>query len=70
MPDLRASLVQFVGRLELVVGERDPKFAALGRELSALLPAVRLTAVPDAGHNLLLERPTLCAELLRKGDRS
>ena len=70
MPDLRAPLARFAGRLELVVGERDAKFAALGRELAALVPAARLTAAPDAGHNLLLERPALFAELLLKGNRS
>ncbi len=64
MPDLRADLRQVRTRVEILVGERDPKFVALGRELSELLPSARLTIAPGAGHNLLLERPALCRELL------
>jgi pimeloyl-ACP methyl ester carboxylesterase len=50
--------------VRLLAGERDPKFADLSRELSRIMPAAQLSVVPGAGHNLLLERPALCRELL------
>jgi 2-succinyl-6-hydroxy-2,4-cyclohexadiene-1-carboxylate synthase len=65
MPDLRPNLRAVRTPVELVVGERDPKFVALGGELSELLPESRSTLVPAAGHNLLLESPELCRSLLR-----
>jgi 2-succinyl-6-hydroxy-2,4-cyclohexadiene-1-carboxylate synthase len=67
MPDLRGCLPAVQGEVDVVVGERDPKFVPLGQELSNLIPGARLTVVAGAGHNLLLERPALCAGLLRHG---
>jgi 2-succinyl-6-hydroxy-2,4-cyclohexadiene-1-carboxylate synthase len=67
MPDLRPQLPRVQTEVDVVVGERDLKFVTLGRELSTLLPRAKLTIAPGAGHNLLLERPALCAELLRRG---
>lgn len=64
MPDLRDELARVRTPVELLVGERDAKFAALGHELAGLIPGARLTVAPAAGHNLLLERPQLVAELL------
>ncbi len=63
MPDLRASLAHVRTRVDLLVGERDEKFVAFGRELQALLPSARLTVAEGAGHNLLLERPELVRTL-------
>jgi 2-succinyl-6-hydroxy-2,4-cyclohexadiene-1-carboxylate synthase len=68
MPDLRPELARVRTRVELVVGERDPKFTLLGQELAGLIPAARLTLASAAGHNLLLERPALLAALLLQGD--
>jgi 2-succinyl-6-hydroxy-2,4-cyclohexadiene-1-carboxylate synthase len=64
MPDLRPQLRQVRTPVQLVVGVRDPKFVALGEELSGIMPASRLIRVPDAGHNLLLERPELVCRLV------
>jgi 2-succinyl-6-hydroxy-2,4-cyclohexadiene-1-carboxylate synthase len=68
MPDLRPELTKVRTSVDLVVGERDPKFAALGHELAGLIPGARLTVAAAAGHNLLLERPALVSGLLRRGD--
>lgn len=67
MPDLRPLLGAVTTTVDLVVGERDTKFVALGQELSRIIAAARLTVAPSAGHNLLLERPELCSELLLAG---
>jgi 2-succinyl-6-hydroxy-2,4-cyclohexadiene-1-carboxylate synthase len=66
MPDLRPQLLRVRTEVELLVGERDLKFAALGRELAGIIPGARMILAPGAGHNLLLERPELVAGLLRK----
>jgi 2-succinyl-6-hydroxy-2,4-cyclohexadiene-1-carboxylate synthase len=67
MPNLRPLLKNVRTRVDLLVGERDVKFVTLARELSEIIPDARLTIAPDAGHNLLLERPALCAGLLERG---
>jgi 2-succinyl-6-hydroxy-2,4-cyclohexadiene-1-carboxylate synthase len=64
MPDLRPELAKVKSRVVLVVGERDPKFARLGQELSAIMPGATLATAAGAGHNLLLERPALLSALL------
>lgn len=37
---------------QVVVGEHDPKFHALGERLTAALPHARLTVIPGSGHAL------------------
>jgi 2-succinyl-6-hydroxy-2,4-cyclohexadiene-1-carboxylate synthase len=70
MPDLRPQLRLVRTPVELVVGERDPKFAALGQELAGIIPGAHLTLAAGAGHNLLLERPELVSGLLRQESSS
>lgn len=64
MPDLRPDLRHVRGAVHVLAGERDGKFVELSREVSRIIPASQLAIVPGAGHNLLLERPALCRELL------
>ena len=66
MPDLRPQLRQVQTPVTLVAGERDPKFRALAEDLGGIIPGAYLTMVPAAGHNLLLERPSLISDLLRR----
>lgn len=70
MPDLRHDLRPVTTRVDVLAGERDSKFVELARELSSLLQGSRLTIVPDAGHNLLLEAPLECAALFTRGATS
>lgn len=70
MPDLRQDLRQVQTHVDVLAGERDAKFVELARELVSLFPSSRLTIVSGAGHNLVLERPLACAELLRRGATS
>lgn len=69
MPDYRPRLDRMTVPIRLVVGERDARFRALADEMAARLPAASLTLVPDAGHNVILERPAEIAALIRE-DRS
>ncbi len=43
----------------LLVGALDAAYVAHGREMSRLIPAARLVAVPDAGHTVHLEQPEI-----------
>jgi 2-succinyl-6-hydroxy-2,4-cyclohexadiene-1-carboxylate synthase len=65
MPDFMPNLAQIRVPTEIVAGELDPKFCALGKLLADHIASARLTLVPDAGHDLLLERPELITELIR-----
>ena len=51
----------------IIVGERDQKFTAIGREMALQIPATeRFVVVPGAGHAVHLERPdAVIAELER-----
>jgi 2-succinyl-6-hydroxy-2,4-cyclohexadiene-1-carboxylate synthase len=45
----------------IIAGERDGRYAAIGRRLAAALPDARLLVVPGAGHGLLREAPQAVA---------
>lgn len=69
MPDYRPHLGQVDIPVRLVAGTRDPKFLGLARAMADRLPRAMVIAVPEAGHNVVLERPEEIAGLLRE-DRS
>jgi 2-succinyl-6-hydroxy-2,4-cyclohexadiene-1-carboxylate synthase len=50
--------------VDVVVGERDAKFRAIGVRLCAAVPTARLTVIPGAGHALGWEAPTALAAVL------
>lgn len=69
MPRFGEAAVARTGRVELVVGVRDTKFRTIAEEFvreHAALEPVRLHVVPDAGHDLLLERPDALAAILEE----
>jgi 2-succinyl-6-hydroxy-2,4-cyclohexadiene-1-carboxylate synthase len=45
----------------IIAGERDGRYATIGRRLAATLPAARLLLVPGAGHGLPREAPQAVA---------
>jgi 2-succinyl-6-hydroxy-2,4-cyclohexadiene-1-carboxylate synthase len=45
----------------IIAGERDGRYAALGRRLAGALPAARMLVVPGAGHGLPREAPQAVA---------
>ena len=69
MPNLRPRLPGIDVPVTLMAGGEDPKFRALAEESAALLPRSRVVVVPDAGHNLLLERPEAVAHELNRNIR-
>jgi 2-succinyl-6-hydroxy-2,4-cyclohexadiene-1-carboxylate synthase len=66
MPDYAPRLAALAVPVTLVAGELDAKFLGLGRVAAARLQAGRLVVAPNAGHDLLLERPDLVALVLRE----
>jgi 2-succinyl-6-hydroxy-2,4-cyclohexadiene-1-carboxylate synthase len=67
MPDYFPTLPRLHAPVEVLAGELDPKFSALGRALAGALPKGRFTPLSGAGHNLLLERPTAVAAAILRG---
>lgn len=57
MPSLWERLGELALPVELVVGERDDKFRAIGERMESALPDARLHVVPGAGHAVQLEAP-------------
>ncbi len=64
MPDRTPDLPALALPVHVVVGAEDAKFVALGHAMRILLRRGRLTVVPGAGHNVLLERPEALAGAL------
>ena len=50
----------------LVVGSKDEKFTAVARDMVSRMPRARLEIVPDAGHNVVLERPDVVSAALER----
>lgn len=69
MPSYWEQLSSIRARVRLVAGELDAKFRRIGERMEPLIPGATLTVVPGAGHNVVLERPGACAELLARACR-
>lgn len=67
MPDHAPALARVDRPVELLAGGLDARFCTVGRALERTLPRAHLTVVPDAGHNLLLERPEAVAAAITRG---
>jgi 2-succinyl-6-hydroxy-2,4-cyclohexadiene-1-carboxylate synthase len=52
--------------VDVLVGERDSKFVALGRRLAAAVRRGRVVAVPGVGHALPVEAPQALADALAR----
>jgi 2-succinyl-6-hydroxy-2,4-cyclohexadiene-1-carboxylate synthase len=69
MPNYRDALVQLRMPVTLIAGGLDAKFQELARLMARAVPHAELTIVDGAGHDLLLERPELIAEVIRRGNQ-
>lgn len=69
MPRFGATAVARTARVDLVVGARDAKFRRLAQDFvqeHAAVREIRLHVVPDAGHDVVLERPAALAAILEE----
>lgn len=64
MPAYAEALSRVPSPITLLTGENDAKFTAIGARLAARLRRGAHVVAPGAGHNVILERPELVAELL------
>ncbi len=64
MASLWPRLAELTMPVQVVVGERDAKFRALGERLAAALPDATVIVVPGAGHGLPREAPAALARVL------
>ena len=67
MPDWGPSLPGIALPVRLMAGALDEKFVALARAMAGRIPGARLTIVPGAGHNVLIERPSAIIAALLAG---
>ena len=58
-PSLWPHLGDIAAPALLVAGALDEKFAAINQDMAAALPDAALRLIPDAGHTVHLEQPTL-----------
>jgi 2-succinyl-6-hydroxy-2,4-cyclohexadiene-1-carboxylate synthase len=65
MPDWTPFLPRLAVPVHLVAGELDAKFVAIARSMATAIAHARLTVVPGAGHNVVLERPDAIVAALR-----
>jgi len=63
-PSLWTQLQRLSVPTQLVAGERDPKYAALARQMAALLPRASVHLIAGSGHTPHLERPLEFAALV------
>jgi 2-succinyl-6-hydroxy-2,4-cyclohexadiene-1-carboxylate synthase len=64
MPDYWPALSTVRIPVTLVCGEGDPGFGDIAGEMAARMESARVRRVPNAGHNVVLERPHAIADIL------
>lgn len=64
MPPLLGALAEGGVPVVFAVGSLDRRAVAVAREAMGVLPRAQVVVVPDAGHNLVLEAPSVIAELV------
>lgn len=64
LPSLWGRLGEITIPVELVVGERDPKFRATAERMADALPHATVRVVPDAGHAVHIEQPGVVADII------
>jgi len=68
MPDWRSQLGRIAIPVTMMAGALDRKFVGLARQMVERLPRARIVIVPQAGHNIPLERPSAIIAALLAGD--
>jgi pimeloyl-ACP methyl ester carboxylesterase len=65
--DFRPRFARIAAPLLILWGEHDFGMpVSQGRELKKLVPHAQFETIPEAGHNVLSERPRLCASKIKK----
>lgn len=64
LPSLWPRLKELRCPVDIVVGEKDPKFIEIGYRMGECIPKARISVIESAGHALHLERPEDIAALI------
>jgi 2-succinyl-6-hydroxy-2,4-cyclohexadiene-1-carboxylate synthase len=64
LPSLWPRLNELRCKVDIVVGEKDPKFVEIAHRMGECLPKARISVIEFAGHAVHLEYPSDCAKLL------
>ena len=64
MPWLEPLLAALDVDVTLMVGGRDPAACSSAQQMGSLLPRARVLRMPNAGHDLCLERPDAVARAI------
>jgi len=67
MPNYTARLAELRVPVTLLCGQLDHKFCAHAQLIAERVAHAELQIVPGAGHDLLLERPELISDVIRRG---
>jgi len=66
-PNLWRELACSEAKLHQIVGELDPKFVEISRQMVACNPKLGLTIVPGVSHNIPYENPNVIVQKIRHG---
>jgi 2-succinyl-6-hydroxy-2,4-cyclohexadiene-1-carboxylate synthase len=69
MPNYWPRLGEIRVPVTLLAGALDPRFCSTAKAVVGQLPHGDFAEIPEAGHNLLLERPEAVASVIAKGPR-
>lgn len=64
LPSLWPRLKELRCAVDIVVGEKDPKFVEIGYRMGERIPKARISVIESAGHALHLEKPEDIATLI------
>jgi len=64
LPSLWPRLKELRCAVDIVVGEKDPKFIEIGYRMGERIPKARISVIESAGHALHLEKPEDIATLI------
>ncbi|HWZ92825.1 MAG TPA: alpha/beta fold hydrolase [Polyangiaceae bacterium] len=70
MPNYAPALAEIDVPTDVIAGALDPKFRDLAHIFGQNIRRARVEIVPDAGHDLLLERPDFITEVIRRGNQT
>ncbi|HEY4106887.1 MAG TPA: alpha/beta fold hydrolase [Polyangiaceae bacterium] len=70
MPNYAPALRELNVPVDVIAGALDDKFSSLARAIARELPCARLEIVPDAGHDLLLERAEFITEVIQRRNQA
>ena len=69
MPNYREALAELRVPVTCIAGGLDAKFRVLAEQVAKTIAHAELLIADGAGHDLLLERPELIAEVIRRGNQ-